>query len=454
MTNIRRIIAAAVALTVIAAIGGCAKTAQVEATGKSMVRGINSIVTSPELIFLIEELSLGSIAYKDAVGFVEYDDLSYNFNFDIFPPDSATTIRLATEFIDVVADTEYTVVLTGTIANPAIFSWEAPERIFDAAETVFEADFAHLSPTLGEVDVYFVPENTAPMLGDAIGTLNYGERIPYQEFADGRFELIITLKDDPLNFLYQSLPLSSTPATRVTFSIFDPDPSITADIAVNLINPNGGSASLPDVNTPANVRLLHAAFGTVNVNGYFNNDLNTIIFPNVGLGGISSYTDIDTVLTPFTVTDATNSAATVHEEEIIIGSNSKSTIILGGEPGSLLYRELRDEARPLESFPVVRITNMSINANVIDIYMLPPGTVIAEETATQFSGLPSLVDTGFFGPAEGTHEITVTLFGEITPISVPVTIDVVNGDIVDIAILDTVDPAMVDLFIFDSTALP
>ena len=450
MKTPRHVITVIVALLAAAAMGGCAETAFEEATGEGSIRGINSIVTSPLLTFLIEERSIGDTNFKQTAGFAEYDDLTYNFSFDILLPGSLSATRLATQSIDVVRDTEHTIVIAGTIAAPTLISWESEERVWAETDTGFETDIAHLSPALGEVDIYLLPVGTVPAAGGAIGTLSFGERIPYREFAEGSYELFLTLPDDPANYLYQSQTVVSAPATRFTFAIFDSDLSITAGVAVSLINSGGGSASLPDVNSSPNFRLLHAAFGTNNVDGYLNNDFSTIIFSNVGFGELSVYAPIGRTTMPFTVTDAGNSGAPVHEEEITIGGNSLHTMILNGEPGALSYVDIRDEARPLETFPILRLTNVSVNAGVIDIYILPPGTVIEEGTPARFSGLPNSFNTGFMNTLEGMLEITITPFAEITPISVPITIDIGNGDFVDIAILDTADPAINELFIFNS----
>lgn len=453
MINTIRIITGTIVILAFAGISGCAETSLAEATGKGHIRGINSIVTAPELVFLIEERAIGTADYKGAAGFAEYDDLTYNFNFDVFLPGATTASRLATQTIDVVADTDYTVVIAGTVANPTIISWEAAERVFEATETVFEADFTHLSPALGEVDIYFAAAGTLPVAGNATTSLNYGERVPHLEFATGDFELIITPKDDdnPANYIFQSRTISSTPATRVTFAIFDADPSITADVSVNLINAAGGSASLPDATKPAQFRLFHAAFGTGSVDAFLDSDFGNVVFSNTPYGEVSSYSDIESVSKVFTLTDAGNSGATVHEANISIGANSRRTIIFGGEPGALAYRELTSDGRSLETHPIVRITNMATNAALVNAYMLPPGTVITEETLPQIAGFPTFADTDFFGLNAGMYEVTITPFGEITPISTPVTIDIANGDVVDIAVLDTVDPALVDLEIFDST---
>jgi Domain of unknown function (DUF4397) len=337
------------------------------------------------------------------------------------------------------------------MANPSAIFWEAPEREWAGDETVFEADFTHQAPTLGAVDVYFALPGTIPVPADAIATLNFGERIPYREFPDGVFELIVTPTGDPGNFLFQSASIGSTPATRVTMAIFDPDPSITAAIAVNLINANGGSANLFDVNRPANIRVLHAAFGTASFDGFFNSDFTNIVFPNIGYGALSAYVDAVAAQTVFTMTQVGNIGAPIFETELSVGSNTKRTAILGGEPGALFVRVLFDDARPLAIFPVVRISNMAVNTGPLDIYLLEAGTVIGEDTLPQFLGMPVQVDTGFFGPDAGMYELTVTLAGEKVPVSTPLAFDIVNGDIVDIVIFDTADPTVVDLVIIDST---
>lgn len=449
MKKTHRFIAAALALTVVVTFAGCAKTSQVEATGKGTIRGINAIATSPELQFLIEERSIGPVSFKSVAGYTEFDDLTYNFNFDLLIPGDTSATRLATQFIDVIADTEYTVVIAGTIANPSTFLWESPERAWEGTETVFQADFAHLSPALGEVDVYFDAPGTVPVLGNAVASLAYGDRVPYVEMPSGTYELTITPKDTPGTISFQSGSITSATAASVTYAIFDADPSTTASIAVNQLNANGGSATVNDVRIPANFRLLHAAFGTGNVDAYVDNDFSAAVFSNVGFGEISAYSDIVSTTVPFTVTDTGNSGAPVHESDITVAQNFRSTVILGGEAGTPVYRQTNHDARPLETFPVVRFMNMSFNAAAVTIYMLDPGTVIDENTGARFTGMPTLADTGFFGPAAGTYEVTLTLLDDLTPIATPFTITIANGDILDFVILDTADPTMVSLFRFD-----
>ena len=174
---ILRLISGILLILTIALSSGCSESSREVASGKGDVRGINSIVDAPELFFLIEERTLAAVAFKQATSLSPWDNLSYNFNFDLIRPGIVDPDRVATEFIDVITDTEYTLILTGTIDNPSIIRWEDPKREWTETETIWEAIFTHLSPALAEVDVYFAAPGTVPFLGGAVGSLVNGERL-------------------------------------------------------------------------------------------------------------------------------------------------------------------------------------------------------------------------------------------------------------------------------------
>jgi len=451
---IRRLLVLVATLAVVAAVSSCAESTRAVATGKGNIRGINAIVSAPDIGFLIEERNLGNLSFKGTSGFSPFDDLTYNFNFDLFLPGDFTATRLATEFIDVLADFEYTVILTGSIANPSSFFWEDPVREWSDTDTVFELIFTHVAPSLGALDVYFATPGTVPVLGQAVGSLTDGNRLQGIDFEEGPYELILTPKDDPATLLYQSVPLAASPRTRVTIAIFDRDPSLTGNIAVNFISEGGASAVLPDINFPPQVRALHAAFATENIDGYFDSDFANIIFSDIGLKELSPYVDVPAVTTLLTLTPVGNIGATIHEGTVIVSAASKRTVVLAGVPGALSFLSLLDDARPLETFPLIRFLNVAFSADFLDIYMLPPGTPIDDEVAARIRGIPPLLDTGFSDSTAGMLELTVTLFDEKTPIATPVILDLSNGDIIDIVIVDTVDPGMVEMVVFDSQQAP
>lgn len=451
-----RTIALVATLVVALAAAGCAESSRQQATGKGRIRGVNAIPTSPEINFTIEERFLAGLNYKQASGFNSYDDLSYNFNFDFFPATALQPDRIATQFLDVVADTEYTIVATGSMSNASTLVWENPVREFDGSETIFEVMFAHAAPQLGDMDVYFAATGTVPALGQAVGALAFGERLPLTEFEEDAsgYEIILTAKDDPATVMFQSAPLGPLAQTRILIGVFDPDPTLRGNVAVNLINQSGSSARIADINFPSQVRLLHGAFGTGNVDGYLAGDFSATAVADLAFLAASDFADSDIGTTQLTVTAAGNPGAILHEADINVPGAARTTIGLVGEPGALSYFALPDTARPVEVYPVIRILNASFNTDLVDIYLADPGTPIDDQLLGRFLGLPTLATTNFQAVDEGMHELTITLRGEKTPISAPIVIDVANGDRVDMIIVDTVDPAVVDLVVWEFRPAP
>ena len=431
------------------ALSGCAETQRPESTGKGSVRAINAIVDSPDLVFRNEERSQGNIGFRTTVGFTNWDDLEYTFNFDIFLPDQDDAIRLASQFVDVVVDTEYSLALVGSLDDPSVIMWEDAERSWEGTETVFEADFVHLSPMTGQVDVYFVLDGAAPVPGEEVGTLSFGERLPFREFPEGDYSLVLTAPNDPANVLFTGTAARLAPAVRLTVALFDPDRSITAPVAVNFILSDGAALTPSDINSPPKARLLNAVFGGVNLDGYFNNDLGAAVFSDVGFSELSTYVDLVDLVTPLTVTEAGNPANVVVEQDLQFVGNSFRTMAVYEFAGETQIRAVLDDARPLATFPVMRITSFASNIDFLDIYEQEAGTDITFEFPT-FGAITPGVSTAYFSSREGMREITVVRTLEKDPIATPLVVDLVNGQIIDIIIVDTADPNVVELRVLES----
>ena len=65
-------------------------------SGKGSIRALNAILASPDIGFLIEERSLGSLGYNQSTTQTRFDDFEYNFNFEVFLPGSLDRDRVAT----------------------------------------------------------------------------------------------------------------------------------------------------------------------------------------------------------------------------------------------------------------------------------------------------------------------------------------------------------------------
>jgi hypothetical protein len=441
---LRALIVSAFALAILA---GCAESSVPDATGKGSISAVNAIPASPILTSLIEERALGVMGYKGSVTRQNFDDLSYNFNVDFrFIGDSNTT-RIATHFIDMVVDTDYTLVLTGSVAAPVVTQWERPTREWEDTETVFEVAFAHLSPSLGDVDVYFALTGTIPVLGEERAKLSYGDRVPEIDLESEEYEVIITDRDDPATILYQSASVIFSARASHIITIFDADEAITGNISVRSISGTGSANELPDPNFLPTIRTVHAAFGTANIDIFRDEDFTAPIYSNLGFGETTGDLPVPVESVLYTYTAVGNPGAIIDEDLQITTPGQRSSTILAGMQGSDLRRIfLIGNRRSLETHAKFRIIQAAANFDTLDFYLVDTGTDITDLNPT-IGGLNFANGTDFVGQIANSYDIVLTVPDEKTLLLPPIRIDLVNGDVVELLIMDTVDPAVADVMV-------
>lgn len=423
---------------------GCTESTREEATGEGSIRGIHAMVTAPEVNFLIEERSLGALAYRGISGAQLFDDLVYDFNFDTRFPGDAKVRRLATVSADIQPDTDYVFALTGTIEKPSIVVWETPERVFEEGETVFEASAGHLAAGRGDLDVYLAPPGTAPAAGQARGTLAFGELLPPFEAEAGNWVLTVTAAGDPAAVLFRSNTQAIAERTRVLFTIQEGGPSVTGELSVQRVLRDGASAQLADSRVQPTRRFFHAAFGTAGLDVVVDDDFAAPIVSGLTFGQVSPDVAVPAGESTYSFTQAGNPGAILHEEEDSTPVNSRSTSFIAGAPGDLELVTFIDDRRQIPGIAKVRATLVSANFETADIYLLESGTDIADESPG-FQGIETLVSTGFLQLEPGSYDLTVTVAGEKTVAAGPLTLDLASGALVDLAIIDTADPNALDI---------
>ena len=236
----------------------------------------------------------------------------------------------------------------------------------------------------------------------------------------------------------------------MTVAFFDPDPTITSALGVNIINRDGASVAVADVNASPRSRMLHAAFGTGAFDGYFNNDLAAPVFPDIEFGELSPYVDMTELETPLTITAAGDPGTVLLEDTIESLADTAQTVVFFGATDAWETRTLLDNSRPIATEPQFRISNFSANVDVVDVYDIPTGTAPEDAVLPRFFNLQSGSSTNFSFAFLESRDLVVTLAGETEPITAPLTIDLAPGRIIEIMIVDTVDPAVVELVIFDN----
>ena len=187
-----------VALMTLLAAAACTSDSEFPSpTGEGTIRALNAIAASPGTAFLIEEVSIGTIVFREATTPQRYDDFEYIFNAEVLLPGDTAVTRVASLTQKIDADQDYTFLLTGQWDAPTLSVWTVADPLWEGTETVFEMRFAHLAEGTGAVDVYFAAAGVAPVLGEEQGTLNFGEILDPIEFSGGDFVVTYTTSGDP-----------------------------------------------------------------------------------------------------------------------------------------------------------------------------------------------------------------------------------------------------------------
>ena len=243
------------------ALAACSGGSQFpEPTGKGTFRAINAISTAPNINFRLEEVSgqrILPMSYREMTASAQFDDFEYNFNFEVRFAGQLQDTRVATKTQKIDANKDYTFVATGSVESPTILTWIGDERTFDPEDTVAEVRIAHLAESVGSADFYFAPPGTAPVLGEADGTLAFGEFIPPQDVDAGDYELTVTPAGDPDTILFQSIVVTYVEQTAATVAIFDGTADDAAPISGRVLVTIGSSSfTLNDVRFPSTLRSM------------------------------------------------------------------------------------------------------------------------------------------------------------------------------------------------------
>ncbi len=414
-------------------------------TGKGTVRAINAIKGSPSVVVLIEEASLGTIEYKEGTTPQKrWDDFSYRFNFDVLFPNEAERRRVASQTLQVVPDRDYTFVMTGDVASPNVSVVETAERDWDDTDTSFEARFMHLAPSLGAIDVYFAADGVAPAAGAEAASLSNGEIEENADFAEGEYVVTITTAGDPNDILYESTIGIFGARNSWTIAVFDGDENDLHPIAVRGIPVAGSSILFADRNTRPQVRFVQLSIDLPVADIYEDEELTSLLHEDQAFGDVTAYGELDSGAKRFTYTPANDIGSTLFATDFVATIGVRADFFALGQAANRGGIALFAERRSVSTEARLRFIHASVNQDRVDIYVVPEGETIDGEIPDRQDLLFS-TSSPLLGYVTGNYDIYVTPPNEQTILDGPFPVSIALGDIVDVMILDRVDPSFVEL---------
>ncbi|MDX1516032.1 MAG: hypothetical protein R3288_04285 [Woeseiaceae bacterium] len=412
-------------------------------TGKGSVGFINAVKGSPDISFLIEQRLIATVPFQSGSAGSRWDDFDYVFNFRTLVAGESSARRIASMPLKIDANQAYTFVLTGAVAAPTVTVLERPERSFDTGGTVFESSFGHLAESLADVDVYFGAPGTAPMLGEEVGTLSFGEFLDPVDVEAGDYVLTVTTSGDPADVLYESDTRTYAAGVALFIAVFDGDEADTAPVIATQIGTGGGVVQMPDGRVPPTVRFLHGAIDKGNVDNDNDEMLMNQVLADFAFGEASA--DIDTAVgaTDYTYTPAGSTGSTVFEGAQVALEGAHYNFVVFGPDGARLSSGYRPERRSISTEARISLFHGASNHTLLDLYLVDADEPIDDVLPLQILSY-AFLSAPVVRPG-GSYDLYVTVRAEKTVVAGPLRIDAALGDVVEIMIYDTVDPNTAEL---------
>lgn len=436
---------------------GCSDNNNDTVAGDGAIRALHAISDLGPVNFLIEETTLANLNFKEATGVNEFDDLEYEFSFEVLLPDDSEFTEILSQTLDVNSETEYFFVLAGSFATPELFLWEQfgrnwAEEIDEAEDndtevTVMEVSFGHVSSELGSIDIYLESPGTSPLSANPVGTIGYSEFLTATELDAGEYQLVLTPEGDASTILFASDPLDIAAATSNLFAFLDDGGLTTADFSVRWIG-SGLGLELADLETEAVFSTVHAAFGSSPVDVIGDGDFANPLASNLAFGERSPETTVDKGILNLIVTPAGDPGVFLAQRTSDLSAGTYNRLHLVGLPGDLQAVVLGYDKRKLATHARAQLFQGAVRFQTLDAYLVDSTTDISL-IGPGYSSFLYGTRSGYSQREPGDYVLVLTETGTKNVIGGPLEMQLEAGRVYDFVIVDASDITAAEILVFE-----
>lgn len=403
------------------------------------VQFVNLVPDAPMLFSKANDKNLQSASFAQASTRGKME-ASSSYDLDVFYRDYASALQslVANQTLNIVAEADTTILLTGAFASPTVIQIENPEQNITEGADLAEIQFIHASTlTTGSIDVYL----TAPT--DSLTGATPKATLALQEFStlteiDSTVEYRIRITEAAtLNLLWDSGTFSLNRLSRNLIAVLDyfgPGTG-TQNLRAIKIDPNGNS-EFPAENLVSGFRFTNTISDSISVDLYFGSTAGTPLFTAVPFGATTAYLTLPAGAQNVNVTPVGLTTTFLFEKSIgLIAGEFRNMVAAGNTyDSSVGGRLLLEENRRIATENRLRLVQASSSIGEIDFYLLAPGQNI-NDANPEFGSL-LFMENGVSSLKEGTYDVVITPAGKKTFLLGPQRITILNSGIYSIVISD------------------
>lgn len=387
--------------------------------------------------------ALEGVDYKSGSGQLALEAGSYSIEVEgILPGGNAAVIGPVA--LDFAADTVYTVVAVGNVADiePVVFSQPRQNPSAGSARLAV----LHGAPDAPAVDVYVTTPEAVLADSTPVGSFEFKGTIGPAEVAAGDYRIRVTLAENADAVVYDSGTVTLVAGDDFFITAVPSTNAGSSPISLVLLT-GSGSAEIPTSGTPASLRVFHASpdtpsFDNTAVDVVVNDNFDQPLVPGLEFTQVAGFVSVAPDTYNVKVTPAGNSGVIPIDADLTLAAGGAYDVLAVGTLATLEPLVLNDDPRPVNAYAKVRIVHAAPAAAAasVDIYVTAPGTDINDVEPT-LSAVPFKANTGYI-PLPANTETATTYVVTVTPAGTkdaaigPAEFTFFAGDVVTVVAID------------------
>lgn len=377
----------------------------------SDLRIIHGVPDAPNVnIYAADAVLAGleNVDYQVSSPWITVDEGTYAVRVEANVPSGTADVITATLTLE--GEKSYNVLAVGSATNGTIEPLIVSTDRSDVTTGNVRVQVVHAAPAAPMVDIYVTAPDADIDVEQPLATASYKESTGQVEVAGGDYQIRITLAGTK-TVVYDSGTIG-LPADADLLVVATQNTGTGSSPVTLLVADGTTSFKIWDVNSTANVRVVHAVSDAPAVDVIANNALT--LFDGISYPDVTSYVAVDAGdYTIDVAVDGDESTVVIDDAAITVENGMFYTAFANSDLASIGLDFVVDVPRPIATAAKVRIFHASPDAGTVDIYVTADGDISA--TTPAFADVafttPMLTETGYVELAAGDYVVTVTAAG-------------------------------------------